>query len=173
MAITTGDPLWPGTGVFPGSSVYPGQGTEPVAQVFYNLRDSSLDPPAWFELISDRVRDFATSRGRDNELQEFDSGTAIVTLNNRDRAFDPSYASSPYSPNVRPMNGIWLREQFNGATNSVFKGYVEALQQDFPAPGMSEAVCTVRASDEMKTLARKKLPVTDPPRDSYAEVVQY
>jgi Concanavalin A-like lectin/glucanases superfamily len=150
-----------------------GSGLKPEAQIWWSFSDAQTDPPVWVHLDPNRVRSFSTSRGRENELSEHDAGTATVILNNRDRAFDPTYNSSPYYPNVRPMNRMWLREQFNGVTNDVFKGYVGSYDQQWPAPGMGDAVCVVNAVDEFKVLNLAKVPVTDPPRDTYADLVLY
>jgi hypothetical protein len=42
----------------------------------------------------------AFRRGRQNELQQFDSGDGETVLINNDRRFEPLYAASPYYPNV-------------------------------------------------------------------------
>lgn len=138
-----------------------GQGKRPELWVLWSFSDAQTDPPAWVTVTS-RVRSFETSRGRDSERQEIDAGTATVVLDNRDRAFDPTYTSGTYYPNVRPRNRVWLREQFNGSTNDLFKGYVESYGQQWPAPGMSDALTVVEAADEFKLLNLKCLPGMDP-----------
>lgn len=45
--------------------------------------------PAWTNL-TDRVKAYSDRRGRDDVLQPFSAGTAQVTLDNGDRALDPS-----------------------------------------------------------------------------------
>ena len=64
---------------------------------------------------------------------------------------------------MRPRNRCWLRAQFNGSTYDLFKGYVESYDQQHPAPGQSDAVCVVQASDELKMLNLRKTRAMDPP----------
>lgn len=139
-----------------------GQGDKPELWALWSFSDAQTDPPVWVSLPPSRVRSFSTSRGRDNERQEIDAGTATVELDNRDRAFDPTYSSGLYYPNVRPRNRVWLREQFNGVTNDLFKGYVESYDQQWPGGGWSDAVTVVEAVDEFKLLNLKRLPAMDP-----------
>ena len=96
----------------------------------------------------------------------------MITLDNRARAYDPANASSPFYPNLRPMNRVWLRMRFNGVTRDIFKGYVESYEQQLPEYGL-DAVTIVKAVDEFKPLAPGNLPNTDPPRDTYADVVAF
>jgi hypothetical protein len=171
VTVNTSPPLIMPFTLGTGAGAVMGQGTKPETQVLVSFSDTAIDPPVWSDVTA-RVRSFSTSRGRNSELSEHDAGTATVMLDNRDRAFDPTYSGSPYYPNVRPMNRVWIREMFNGVTNSVFKGYVEAYDQQWPDGGFSDAITVVAAADEFKVLTKAGLPVTEPPRDTYADVVQ-
>lgn len=164
----TGTAVYPSTSLFPGSSVYPGQGSKPLALVLMTTDDASVANPSWTALDEDQVRAWSTSRGRENELADVDTGTATITLDNRDRTFDPAHNSA-----IRPLNRWWIREQFAGVTNDVFKGYAESYQQVWPDKKGVDAVAVVSCVDEMARLARKKLPATDPPRDSYQDVAMF
>ncbi len=150
-----------------GASSLMGQGTKPELWAVHSVSDAATDPPEWTDITTD-VRSFSTSRGRDSELSEFDSGTAQVVLNNRARAYDPTVQSA-----IRPMNRVRLYERFNALTNVVYTGYVESYDQQWPGPGMSDAICVANLADEFKPLARVALPTTDPPRDNYKDVVLY
>ena len=163
MTVTTSPFLTLGAFNLSSVSSFMGQGTDPELWALWSFSGVQTDPPVWVNLGSDRVRDFSVTRGRESELQDFDAGTATITLSNRDRAFDPTYSSSPYYPNVRPRNRCWLRAQFNGATYDLFKGYVDSYDQQQPAPGQSDAVCVVQASDEFKMLNLRKTRAMDPP----------
>jgi hypothetical protein len=164
----TGTAVYPSTSLFPGSSVYPGQGTSPMLVCLYSTDPASTFAPNWTDATAD-VRAFTTSRGRDNELSRVDPGIARITLNNRDRAYDPAHVGA-----IRPMNRWWIREQFAGSTNSIFLGYAHSYAQLWPErSGSVDAIAVVDCTDEFSRLAREKLPTTDPPRDTYADVVQF
>lgn len=61
--------------------------------------------PVWTD-ISTYVKEIHTKYGRTNPLEDVDAGTAQYILDNRDRRFEPLYASSPYYPNIRPLKRI-------------------------------------------------------------------
>lgn len=125
------------------------------------------DTPAWSILTEDRdvLRYFTTNRGRSSELDRFQAGRATITLANEDRRFDPSYASSPYYPNVVPMRRIRILANYGGVDYSVFSGYVDSWEQQYLPP--QEAVCVVQATDAFKVFGNAELASS-----AYAEVVQ-
>jgi hypothetical protein len=106
-----------------------------------------------------------------NEFGDIDAATATITLDNRDRALDPEYTSSPYYPNLRPMNRVWVTCDWAGVTYDIFKGYVENYGRTWPEFDQ-DAVMQIAAVDEYKPLALEHLPTTTPPRATYHEVVE-
>lgn len=60
-------------------------------------------------------------RGRDRELDEYQTGTATVVFNDDDRTLDPSYSGSPYFGEIVPMKRIVIR--WNNVV--LFTGWVE------------------------------------------------
>lgn len=83
---------------------------------------------SWSDL-SARLRSFKTQRGRNMELDEIETGMATPDLDNRDRAIDPSNASGPYYPNIKPVRPFRLRATVNSVTYSLFKGDAEDWPQ--------------------------------------------
>jgi hypothetical protein len=162
----SGQALAPENNLYPGLATFAGQGLSPLLQVLYSLDDVSDSTPSWTYVDDDKVRSFGTSRGRESEDKDFDAGTASVVVDNRDRAFDPNVNAS-----IRPMNRWWLREQFSGETNDLFKGYADSYDNQWPGWGGSDAECLVSCADEFKVLALDALPSTSPPRDTYQEVI--
>ncbi len=160
--------LYPSLTTYPDTTTYPGQGQKPMLQILISTDDVSASSPLWSYVAENDMRAFSISRGRESELSLDDAGTATVVLDNRDRAFDP--VSNPL---IRPLNRVWLREQFSGETQDLFKGYVEAVDQEWPGGGWSDATVTLSCVDEFKVLALYALPTTDPPRDTYNDVVLF
>jgi hypothetical protein len=149
-----------------GASQIVGQGNHPELWVLYSIDDASDTDPLWQDATS-KIRAWATSRGRNTELEEIDAGTATITLDNRTRTFDPVANTA-----IRPMNRWWIREQFSGETQDMFKGYADSYDQQWPAP-VGDALAVVSCTDEFKVLALDRLPTTDPPRDNYADMVMF
>jgi hypothetical protein len=149
-----------------GAGAIIGQGNQPELWCLYTTDDASVSSPVWIDATAD-VRSFSTSRGRASELSSFDAGTWTVVVDNRDRTFDPTVHAA-----ITPFNRWWLRVQFSGETHDLIKGYAESYDNQWPGGGWSDAVCVVSGSDEFKVLATNNLPVTNPPRGTYGEVVQ-
>lgn len=171
-AATTGTPLYPGTG-YPGE-VYPGQGDQPQIEVLYSTDDYTETNPTWNYAhhghdgsALHNLRSYSVDRGRENELQEIDAGTATITLDNRDRLFDPTVSGA-----LGPMNRWWIRVKFAGETHDRFKGYAERYELSWPDSGRDSEV-TVSCADEFKVLNLVRLPTMNPPRDTYADLVAY
>jgi hypothetical protein len=165
MAATTGTKLTIPFTV--GTSQIVGQGLKPELWALLSYDDVSDPTPAWTDVTAD-VREFGWTRGRESELSEMDAGTASVTLDNRGNDYDPSTHSY-----IRPMNRLWLREQFSGLTNDCFKGYVESYDQQWPKPGISDALVIANAVDEFKVLNLYNLSTTNPSRDTYEDLIAF
>jgi hypothetical protein len=139
----------------------------PIPRCRISYDDVSVATPNWTEVTNADFRAFTSSRGRDAEHSEFDAGTATASLDNRDRAYDPAALPDV----IRPLNRIWLYYEFSGVVDDIFKGYVSAWGQDWPGGGWSDAVATANAADEFSVLSQAALPVTSPPRESYADLL--
>ena len=94
------------------------------------------------------VQSFNTRRGRATELDQFQPGTATVTLKNQDRRFDPAYPASPYSPNVKIGKRLRISAIWNGVTYRVWDGYIDAWPQSWQNQRAAQVVVT--ATDAFK-----------------------
>jgi hypothetical protein len=56
--------------------------------------------------VTDLVQSVAIQRGKNRQLDQFDSGLANIVFNNNDRTFDPEYALSPYAGQIVPKRQI-------------------------------------------------------------------
>lgn len=163
---TTATAFFPGASSFPNTTQYPGQGTQAIIRARYSTDDVSVSVPTWNEVINLDFRAYSVARGRDNELSEFAAASGTVTFDNRDRAFDPLSNSL-----IRPFNRIWLYEEAAGEVHDVLKGYVLFWELDYPGGGWSDAVATANVTDEFAVLASMALETTDPPRETYQDLV--
>ena len=120
-----------------------------------------------FTDISAYVRDaISVNRGRGSETDSFNTGTMQLTLDNRDRRFDPEYSAGPYFGNLLPMRHVRLRLTYSGSTSYLFHGFAREWSQGWDRAG-TDAVCVLTVDDAMKVLAFTKLPESI----YYAEVV--
>ena len=107
------------------------------------------------------VRGLSFTRGRSNELDTFQTGSASVVLANADRRFDPSYSSSPYNGALTPLRPIQItvsnRDDFGSTTiTPVFFGFIDGWPQTYETYG--DATVTVNASDPFKVFNQLTLP---------------
>ena len=127
---------------------------------FLTLNDpiaGQLDNPAWplggltFYDITSRVRSYSIRRGKSRQLDTFQAGVASVVLNNNDRAFDPTFAASPFYGQVVPKREIRI------SSNSVvqYRGLVDDWNLDYAPQGDSTALAA--SSDGFSQLANQTL----------------
>lgn len=101
--------------------------------------------------ITNKVRSIDISRGKSNDISTFSSGEAIVALNNRDRAFDPTYTASPYYGNIIPKRQVKI------STNNILQyvGTVDDWNLEYSTDG--DAVATFVTSDGFNFLNNQTL----------------
>jgi hypothetical protein len=96
----------------------------PVVGVFISFTDAPyVAEPAWTE-VTQYVRDINIRRGRQNDTQQFPSGAANLTLDNRTRLFDPVNTAGAYYGNLLPRRQIKIVAQYAGITYPIFRGYI-------------------------------------------------
>ena len=152
--------------LYPDTNLYPSQGTGPLLRCRLSFDDASDPTPNWTEIANVDIRSFSVRRGRDSELDEFDAGTATVVFDNRDRFFDPNQNAS-----ISPLNRLWLYAELNGVIYDLFRGYVDSWELAWPGGGWSDAEATANCVDEFFVLSMMALPTTNPPRESYTDLV--
>lgn len=122
--------------------------------------DSFAASPSWTD-ISSFVMNFNTRRGRKNDLERVDAGTAHLEIRNTGGEFWPGNTLSPYYPNVKPGKRINIRATYNAVTYDVFTGFVESwLYESRVSEGGSGnrgSVVVITAVDLFKNLSYRLL----------------
>jgi hypothetical protein len=116
--------------------------------------------PTWTD-ISAYVRladGIHVTRGRTSEFSDVQPGTMSLTLDNRARLFDPSYAAGTYFGQLLPQTRIRHRVRHNSINYPIFDGYIQGWPQSYQYP--REAVVQINAVDLFSRLATRKLPPT-------------
>ena len=129
-----------------------------------NVTDPGLDTGtlgdgAFFYDISTSVRTINTNRGRRRALERFGTGTATITLDNRDRSFDPTNTASPYYnatvgvTGVVPSIPVVILATWNGVTYPIFRGFIDSWTFNYSDAGIGDATATISCSDAFKPLS--------------------
>jgi hypothetical protein len=92
------------------------------------------------------ARSINVKRGRSRTLEKFTAATCQIVLDNRDRAYDPSNADSPYFGSILPRKEV--RVYYLG--QPVFTGLVEDWNFDYTING--DATATVSCLDGFATI---------------------
>lgn len=133
--------------------------TKVYAAFGHEWSEYSIDLNEYTE-ITDYVLSVSVSWGRRSWLEDHRAATAIVTLRDPDRRFEPEYASGTYYPDVVPWVPIFITLDRGSSTDSpVFAGYVESWRTRYP-PGDKRGIVTVRATDALGILARYTVDMT-------------
>jgi hypothetical protein len=83
------------------------------------LDDDSLGGTLIGDDVSEYVQNISISRGRSDQLQTFNAGTASITLLNNDRRFDPINEDSPYWDSATNKSGVTPRRKVTVTSNGV------------------------------------------------------
>jgi hypothetical protein len=139
-------------------------GANTGTRLVLNVTDPGLDTGtlgdgAFFYDISTSVRSVTTNRGRRRALERFGTGTATITLDNRDRSFDPTNTASPYYnatvgvTGVVPSIPVVIRATWDGVTYPIFRGFIDSWTFDYADAGIGDATATISCSDAFKPLS--------------------
>lgn len=104
----------------------------------------------WTDVTS-ALWSFNARRGRQHELDRTEAGTLTAVLDNRTRAFDPTFSSSPYATGLLPLRPVRLSFDLNATNYPWFTGYVEAWTQQYGLAAIP--VVELRAVDGFKILS--------------------
>lgn len=128
---------------------------QPLVEIGFDLTDTGrgpflrlddpvsgkLDDPDWvlagtlFYDVTSKVKSIAISRGKNRELDTYETGLANVVFNNQDRTFDPEYEASPYYGQIIPRRSIRIRS----AGEYIFWGVVDDWNLDYDTDGDNTA----------------------------------
>jgi hypothetical protein len=123
------------------------------------LDTGTLGDGAFFYDISTSVRSVTTNRGRRRALERFGTGTATITLDNRDRSFDPTNTASPYYnatvgvTGVVPSIPVVIRATYDNVTYPIFRGFIDSWTFNYSDAGIGDATATISCSDAFKPLS--------------------
>lgn len=95
---------------------------------------------AYYDITS-YVTDVEVTRGKSDDIGTPSSGELVVSLNNRTRAFDPTYAGSPFYGNILP------KRQVRFSTNGIqqYQGVIDDWNLEYTPDG--DAVASFICSD--------------------------
>lgn len=107
-------------------------GIRPSITIEWSPTTDPLATPSWTAVTG--WRSIQTNRGRQNEVDQMQPGTASIVLDNRTRRFDPLYTAGPNYGNVLPMKRFRIRATYSSVTYDIFQGFVDSWDQAYVNP---------------------------------------
>jgi hypothetical protein len=123
------------------------------------LDEDYLDGTLVGDDVSTYAQELSISRGRSDQLQNFNAGTFSVRLLNRDRRFDPINESSPYWNSTLGVSGVAPRRKVTVVSDGValFTGRITDIDVSYepnrPNATSENSYVTITASDDFVLLA--------------------
>jgi hypothetical protein len=125
--------------------------------IAFDTTDPMTASPTWTLLSSTDVRSVRIRRGRSDETQRFNAGTATVVLDNRTRKFDPTYSAGTYFGKLLPLKQIKVEAVWNSTTYPIFRGLIEGWPQEYHESNRDATVELV-ANDAFEHLSNFDIP---------------
>lgn len=114
--------------------------------------------PSWTDITA-YVREVQIRRGRQNEFERVETGTATIILSNADRRFDPTFTTGAYYLDIWPMVRINIQGRWTSGGLTVdydlYTGFAESWEPEWP--GKKDAICTLECTDGLKILNMAQL----------------
>lgn len=106
----------------------------PVSHIGYGSSTFSYEEASFIDVTGREMRQWSIGRGRQFELDQNQTGTLSTTWDDRDGAFDPLHAASPYAGCIEPYQPYRLQARSPGSINLLTTDQAEAGQgTGFPA----------------------------------------
>jgi len=100
--------------------------------------------------ISNLIWAVSIRRGRQRLLNEFEAGTAQVTIIDQNGDFNPANPSSPYYGDLVPLRKIQIEAEYNGSTYVLFTGFITNYDTGFAVGSDEFSRVTFRCVDALR-----------------------
>ena len=119
---------------------------------------STLGTAATWSDVSSDARRVSITRGKRRELDEYSAGSAVVTLSNTARTYDPNYAAGAYYGQIKPGRWMRIKATYDSVEYELYQGVIRAWGFGYQFP--NEATATPRASDFLEDLNNATISTT-------------
>jgi len=112
--------------------------------------------------VTQYVRSVSTRRGKSTLQGKFTAGQMTVLFDNRSRAFDPKYTSSPYYGSIVPRRRIVfsITNPVDSSNWTQFTGWVDDWNLSYDISG--DSTSTAQCSDAFTILSNQNVTLTAP-----------
>ena len=100
--------------------------------------------------VSDVVDSITTKRGRNPQVDEFQTGTLTLRIVDQNGDFNPQNPSSPYFGYLNPMRKVAISATYNSATYAIFSGFITSYTTSTPLNANDVVYTTIQAVDALR-----------------------
>lgn len=100
--------------------------------------------------VSNVVDSVTTKRGRNPQVDSFQTGTMTLRIVDQNGDFNPQNPSSPYYGYLTPMRKVAISATYNGTTYAMFSGFITSYTTTTPRTATDVVYTTIQAVDAFR-----------------------
>ena len=100
--------------------------------------------------VSDVINSITTSRGRNAQADQFQTGSLSLRIVDQNGDFNPQIPASPYYTLLSPMRKVQITATYSGVTYPVFQGYITSYTTTTPLTANDVVYTTITAVDAFR-----------------------
>ena len=100
--------------------------------------------------VSNVVDSISTKRGRNPQVDEFQTGTLTMRIVDQNGDFNPQNPNSPYFLNLTPMRKVAISATYNDVVYPIFSGFITSYTTTEPRNATDVAYTTIQAVDALR-----------------------
>jgi len=100
--------------------------------------------------VSDVVDSISTKRGRNPQVDEFQTGTLTMRIVDQNGDFNPQNPNSPYYLNLTPMRKVAISATYNDVVYPIFSGFITSFTTTTPLNASDVVYTTIQAVDALR-----------------------
>jgi len=100
--------------------------------------------------VSNVVDSISTKRGRNPQVDEFQTGTLTMRIVDQNGDFNPQNPNSPYFLNLTPMRKVAISATYDNVVYPIFSGFITSYTTTEPRYATDVAYTTIQAVDALR-----------------------
>ena len=100
--------------------------------------------------VSDQVNNISTSRGRNAQADQFQTGSLSLRIVDQNGDFNPQNTSGPYYTLLTPMRKVQITATYGATTYPIFMGYITSYTTTTPQNANDVVYTTIEAVDAFR-----------------------
>ena len=100
--------------------------------------------------VSDVINSITTTRGRNAQADQFQTGSLSLRIVDQNGDFNPQNPASPYYTLLSPMRKVQITATYSGVTYPVFQGYITSYTTTTPLTANDVVYTTITAVDAFR-----------------------